>query len=66
VAKVYTSEGCADAMVADGEAADRAAPTNDHESRLAALERWAHEPFDFSDLIRRIEALERAAGLGSK
>jgi hypothetical protein len=28
------------------------------ESRVAALEELAHEPFDFSDLIRRIEALE--------
>lgn len=29
------------------------------ESRIAALEELAHEPFDFTDLIRRLEALER-------
>lgn len=28
------------------------------ESRIAALEELAHEPFDFTDLIKRIEALE--------
>jgi len=27
--------------------------------RLAALERLAHEPFDFTDLVRRLEALEK-------
>lgn len=29
------------------------------EERLEALEKWAHEPFDFTDLIKRIVALER-------
>jgi hypothetical protein len=28
------------------------------ETRIAALEELAHDPFDFTDLIRRIEALE--------
>jgi hypothetical protein len=33
-------------------------------ARVAKLEAWAHEPFDFSDLIRRIERLENVtAGL---
>lgn len=29
------------------------------ESRIAALEELAHEPFDFTDLIRRLETVER-------
>lgn len=31
-----------------------------HEVRLQHLEKWAHEPFDFTDLIKRLETLERA------
>lgn len=29
------------------------------EERIAKLEKWAHEPFDFNDLISRLERLER-------
>lgn len=29
------------------------------ERRVARLEKWAHEPFDFSHLIRRLEKLEK-------
>ena len=30
-----------------------------HEERLKKLEEWAHEPYDFTDLIRRVETLEK-------
>lgn len=30
------------------------------EERLKKLEKWTHEPFDFTDLIKRLETLERA------
>src|SRR5262245_57835069 len=30
--------------------------------RVERLEKWAHEPYDFTHLIRRLEALEGTAG----
>lgn len=29
------------------------------EKRIKTLEKWAHKPFDFSELIARIERLEK-------
>lgn len=29
------------------------------ESRLTALERWSHEPFDFTHLVARLDAIEQ-------
>lgn len=31
----------------------------DLERRVIALEKLSHEPFDFTDLVRRLEALEK-------
>jgi hypothetical protein len=41
-----------------GEVAGGAGEIADLQNRLAKLEAWAHEPFDFTNLIRRIDALE--------
>lgn len=33
------------------------------ESRLAALEKWSHEPYDFSDMLKRLDRLEVARAI---
>lgn len=46
----------------DEEATRREAFERDVRDRLVRLERVAHKPYDFSELVTRLETLERGAG----